>query len=338
MELNEEVYNVNKVPEGEKIKLIVMVGLPGSGKSTKRDELKYQNYAYISSDELRKVVAGSEEDQNHNQQVFDTFYKMLDWEMDHRYNTILDATNINMKARRRIFETIKPYRDQIEVTAYVMNIPIEEVIERDKSRERSVGIEVINKFLNNYQHPQKFEGFDHIVLDRPIEIDEDCKINKNFNLLSYLELEHQLLSFNQQNPHHKYSIGAHSSILSSKYSQFNLNEKVAGSYHDIGKLFTQTIGEDGIAHYYNHDNVGTYWLITHLNSWYSDTTVDLQEVLFYINYHMLGHKIKTDKAKNKYMRIFGKDRYFKLLEFVFYDKLASGTYFDKIKIEEESDI
>ena len=337
MELNEEVYNVSKVPEGEKVKLIVMIGLPGSGKSTKRDELKYQNYAYISSDELRKVVAGSEEDQDHNQQVFDTFYKMLDWEMSHRYNTILDATNINMKARRRIFEIIEPYRDQIEVTAYIMNIPIEEVIERDKSRERSVGIEVINKFLNNYQHPQKFEGFDHIILDRPIEFD-DAGNNKEFNLLNYLDLESKMNKFDQKNPHHIYSLGEHCSQLNYKYSPFQLTEKVAAIFHDVGKLFTQSIDETGVAHYYNHDNVGTYWLISHLNSWYINKENNLQDILFYINYHMLGHKIKTDKAKNKYMRIFGEDRYFKLLEFVFYDKLASGTYFDKIKIEEESDI
>ena len=38
----------------------------------------------------------------------------------------------------------------------------------------------------------------------------------------------------------------------------------AGLWHDIGKLHTQHFDEYGIAHYYNHDCVGAYQILCHL--------------------------------------------------------------------------
>ena len=130
------VNNITSVPYNEKVKVIVLVGLPGSGKSTYRDLIKENNYAYISSDELRKLFWGDENCQKNPKKVFDTFYRVLNWEMRCRYNTIIDATNVTMKTRKQIFDTIAPYRDNVTVKAVVFNIPYEEILERNSVRDR----------------------------------------------------------------------------------------------------------------------------------------------------------------------------------------------------------
>ena len=125
----------------EKHNLIVMVGLPASGKSTKANEIdkyfeeKGEGGATIySSDALRKKLFGNE--------VFKTLYAELIYGLAAGH-VVIDATNVTLKNRRRIFETIRQYRDKINVVAYVMTTPIETCIQRDSERDRKVGEEVI---------------------------------------------------------------------------------------------------------------------------------------------------------------------------------------------------
>ena len=94
----------------------------------------------------------------------------------------------------------------------------------------------------------------------------------------------------------------------------------------MGKLFTQTIDENGQAHYYQHHNVGAYFLLTHTYLVDCDNAIDFFDLLFYVNYHMMPFNIQTDKARNKWQGIFGEQK-FKMLEILNKgDKIASGTY------------
>ena len=57
-------------------KLIVLVGLPASGKSTYANTLaEIPNTIVLSSDKLRKELLGDESCQTNNQLVFDTLYR-----------------------------------------------------------------------------------------------------------------------------------------------------------------------------------------------------------------------------------------------------------------------
>jgi hypothetical protein len=196
-----------------------------------------------------------------------------------------------------------------------MNIPLETLLTRDKNRERSVGDGVIYKFLTSYQHPQYFEGFDSIVYDR-------------FPLFSFDEYEaliNKMNIFSQDNPHHIHTLGNHCVLVASNYD----NDDTmwwAGILHDTGKLYTKKYDEDGIAHYYNHDCVGTYYIATHpelvnLESW------ELNKMLFIINNHMHAHRdYRGGKAEEKYRKLFGNEWFDELMQFAEYDRIASGTY------------
>lgn len=328
-------------------KLIVMVGLPGSGKSYKAKELSdLYNAQIFSSDLYRKIMFGDENDQTHNEEIFKKLYSELNIWLAVGKNCILDATNVTLKARKKIFDNLtKENREKTHFIAYVMNTPIKECIKRDKKRERSVGVDVINKFYQSYQHPQKFEGFDDIIINEfgPFLIDG----REHFFFDS-------MTNFNQENPHHIYALDEHCKRLSMCYTpntddlkQVNntdLIKHIAGLFHDVGKLYTQKFDEKGVAHYYNHDNVGTYELVSKLWCWYPNYNgfIDLDglnEILFYVNYHMRAHKdFLNPKAEKKYRSLFGDERFDSLLEFAENDKIASGTYevHDEILEEEKT--
>ena len=87
-------------------------------------------------------------------------------------------------------------------------------------------------------------------------------------------------------------------------------------FHDVGKLYTQKIGEDGIAHYIGHDNVGAYNILNDKRL----LEVDVLPAAFLANYHMLPFQWDTKKSQEKWRKIFGNEKYEMLLYFNECDK------------------
>lgn len=326
--------------------LIVMVGLPGSGKSTYADELKliFEKFGdqcvILSSDAYREKILGNENDQSNNEKVFQTLYNDMRTWLSRGYCVIIDATNTTLKARRRIFYELKASKKYVSKSlAYVINTPIEVCIENDKKRDRYVGEEVIHKFENSFQFPQKFEGFDDIIIKHFKHANDD-KCFPEFDNYHVFLLRNKMMVFNQNNPHHIYTLGKHCEELASNYiKDRDWIAYSAGLWHDVGKLFTQHYDENGVAHYFNHDSVGAYFLASHLELIADPCFTklsELYEIIFYVNYHMKAHKdLLNPKAKRKYTQLFGENLYNKLIQFAEYDKIASGTYDIHNKLVEE---
>lgn len=301
--------------------LVVMVGLPGSGKSYKAERLqKMLNAELLSSDSIRKELLGDENDQSKNELVFKTLYYRMREFLNQGRNVIFDATNTTLKTRLHIMEEVKDCK--CRKIAYVMATPIEECIKRDSERERTVGEEVIRKFERSFQAPHKFEGWDSILFSEM----------KPFDLKRFLDIRKEMEEFNQHNPHHIYTLGEHCRRVSFPYEEDGV-EYEAAYWHDIGKMFTQKFDEKGVAHYYSHDSVGTYWLMTHSDMIsmleYDSKPHDFfADVLFFVAYHMRAHRdiAPGTKAGKKYRKIFGDELYDRLMQFAEYDKIASGTY------------
>lgn len=326
--------------------LYVMVGLPGAGKSYKAAQiskaisLTKSAVRIASSDAIRERLFGDANDQSHNKAVFNTLYSDVRNWLREGNSVIIDSTNTTLKARKQVFAGVAEVKEYIDkVIAVVVAPPIEKVIAQDRQRERRVGEEVINKFLYSFQFPQKFEGFDEIWLNDYTE-ESIMGWNKPLNLDVNERMEH----FDQQNKHHLYTVGDHcaetygevfahiSDIPDNDHRYYwFVNMLFAARFHDVGKLFTQTIDENGQAHYNNHDSVGTYFLVSHADiirgveeksEW-----DDLYEVLFFVNYHMRAHRdFCGEKAEKKYRKIFGDERFDMLMLFAECDRLASGTY------------
>jgi hypothetical protein len=162
--------------------------------------------------------------------------------------------------------------------------------------EHYVPLEVVTRYMKNFQVPFKEEGFDNITYTNNFPLD----INKSLYLID------ETVGFDQKNHHHTFDLYNHSARAG--YSYGNL---CVGLFHDIGKLFCQTIDENGEAHYYNHANIGAYYLVSHLDVLPRNQR---DEVLMIANYHMMVYDWKTEKTHEKYKQIFG-GWYDKLIKF-----------------------
>lgn len=89
--------------------LIIMMGVPGSGKSTWTAALAEQYDATIvSRDEIRfSMVAENEEYFSKEDEVFKTFTDTISWLLSQEVNVIADATHINQRGRAKLLNALK---------------------------------------------------------------------------------------------------------------------------------------------------------------------------------------------------------------------------------------
>ena len=92
-------------------KLCVIVGVPGSGKTTYCESVvkNNSNFKHLSSDLIRKEILGSEEDQSANERVFHIMQTRALEYLNAGYNVLYDATNINRKSRAAILSKLPPW-------------------------------------------------------------------------------------------------------------------------------------------------------------------------------------------------------------------------------------
>lgn len=155
-------------------KLVIMVGLPGSGKTTFAKAFADEDgFAYLSSDEIRKdvITADSEakllKPESVNYHTFkimnSTTIKLLRCDLD----VIYDATNLNRKDRKSILKEVKKLKEEgygISITAFVMSTPINVCIRRNNERgEDKVPNDVMKRYIMKFTRPTLDEGFDMII-------------------------------------------------------------------------------------------------------------------------------------------------------------------------------
>ena len=296
-------------------RFMIMVGLPASGKSsTAIKKAKECNARIFSSDEYREKLLGNANDQSNNEAIFKALYSDMETACKNHEDIIYDATNVTLKARRIALEMAKKYSYE-NIVAIVMATPTDLCIKRDLGRDRKVGKEVIYKFLYKFQMPHYFEGFTRIEIVLPEETMQILLL-KNQTLE---RLKAKMFIFDQCNPHHDFTVGQHCLKVASYFDKSDVRHWAA-IFHDVGKLCTQRFDEKGVAHYYSHDSVGAYILLYFCNV-LTQYTPDIIELLFYVNYHMRAHRdFMGEKAKRKYSKLFGQDRFDKLMYFAQCDR------------------
>lgn len=152
--------------------LILMVGVPLSGKSTLIKRISEYVDTIISRDEivLEKGNGLSYSDSFHkvNQKDVSTAlkYRIMDAAKSGG-NVVIDMMNHRSKSRRSHLSQFNGYTK----IALVTNCPSMEVLlERNENRNREenkfIPVKVIEDTLSSYSSPTKEEGFDFIVYDR----------------------------------------------------------------------------------------------------------------------------------------------------------------------------
>jgi predicted kinase len=132
------------------LKIVVAVGLPGSGKSTYFEKLGVKP---LSSDAIRRQLTGDENNQTVNKQVFETMRALLSQESTAAY---IDATNLTRRERRRWF------RPGSEMIAVYFDIPLAVCKSRNASRTRIVPEHVLDLMAAKLIPPSLEEGFSSV--------------------------------------------------------------------------------------------------------------------------------------------------------------------------------
>jgi len=118
--------------------LYVMVGIPGSGKSTWA-KAHLTDAEYISRDNVRLSIIKDNEDLfSHEDEVYDKFVAILADGLRNQHNMVADATHMSHGARKKLINAIAKNgvkSEEYEIVFVYMNTPIEECIRRDDLRE-----------------------------------------------------------------------------------------------------------------------------------------------------------------------------------------------------------
>lgn len=283
--------------------IYVLCGLPGSGKSEFAKKLSEESGAIIhSSDSIRAEVYGDENDQAHNNEVFNILHKRIKENLLAGRSVIYDATNINKKRRICYLNTLKNI--PCIKTCVVIATSYEKCLSNVQARKRKLPREVLFKKYVSWQPPHISEGWDSIAIYYPWP-----EAPKKYNISS-------LLSYNQNNSHHSLSLGHHlietCIQLNLKYpSQNDCNLNSAALLHDIGKPFTRIEKNskgicDGETHYYNHNCVGAYdsMFYKHPDET-ADTILDIANLIYY---HMHPYSSwKSDKVMERDRKLLGEE-------------------------------
>ena len=322
--------------------LIVLVGLPASGKSStvsgyikSLDEDGKSRVKVLSSDDIRAEITSDnpEYTRDEHQRVFSVLNQRakIYLEDDETKEVVYDATNLSRKKRMHLINNeLKDF--DTKIAWYLTKHPYLSV-QHDKERGRKVGSKYMNKAFVSATVPSKAEGFDKVkyisndftgkrsfhesdlekcLSELCLSADEDT-----FRLITrrlYREFN-QFYDMDQNNSHHSKTLGSH--IYHTYKNVMNMQKMIAvkglsthkrelvlaAVLHDVGKYHTKE-DSNGRSTYYNHEGVSAQ-IASHLIS-RNKNSLDKDVVIDLISYHMLLMD-KNSRVKLKFGEVVGDD-------------------------------
>lgn len=124
-------------------KVIILVGIPGIGKSTLASKLEAGGYVRLSADAIRGELYGDENVQGNQSHIFGILYDRYEASLRKKKNIVIDNTNINKKARRGFIQLARDYN--YDIFLWLMPLDVERAVRQNSERARQVPEEIIRK-------------------------------------------------------------------------------------------------------------------------------------------------------------------------------------------------
>lgn len=143
-------------------KLILMMGIPGSGKSTYAKQLiKVNDCDYISRDEIRfSMLEPSDGYFSREKEVYNAFVSAIKEKILAGRIVIADQTSLTAKSRKKLIDALN-FKEELETTVVHINTSLEECLRNNDLRVRPefVPVEVIKDMHKELEEPTVAEQY-----------------------------------------------------------------------------------------------------------------------------------------------------------------------------------
>lgn len=141
----------------KQLKILFLVGIPSSGKTTYAKKLikENPNWIRVNKDDIRAMLSRPYSKELESL-IEDIQINVITNAISRNINIVIDNTNLNNSIKRYILHVIEDYCDythsNYSIDYKYFDIGLEEAIKRDSQRECTVGRDVILKFYNKYKN------------------------------------------------------------------------------------------------------------------------------------------------------------------------------------------
>ena len=160
-------------PAHEPVELIILVGIPASGKTTYFRRHLARRYAHVSLDNWRgKGNARGKE----REAIIAALHAAAGADTgEPPRGVVVDNTNVTAETRRRYFQLARAFQEQtgrtVKLIAYFFDVPLEDCLRRNERRPRNPPIgepyhvppAAIHRFQAQLEPPSGAEGFDEVL-------------------------------------------------------------------------------------------------------------------------------------------------------------------------------
>jgi predicted kinase len=140
--------------------LIILAGVPGSGKTTYAKALFTEPYAnnhiWVSSDHIRELEFGSltaahtpEVKRENNAKVFGIFHDRINKHLDDGWNVVADATFLTRSSRNKVKEIADRYQAETHLILF-KNVTQAEQRNSKRNADKFVPDEAMSRMFDNY--------------------------------------------------------------------------------------------------------------------------------------------------------------------------------------------
>lgn len=138
--------------------LVLLVGIPGSGKST---YLERRGLRAVSTDEIRMLLFDNEEEQRYQQWVFSLLRHVVRARLSSGVpRTFVDATNLTPHDRKPLLAIASELN--YPTFALYFDTPLETCMKRNQARGRKVPEDVMLRMAQKLRPPTPAEGFERV--------------------------------------------------------------------------------------------------------------------------------------------------------------------------------
>ena len=133
------------------VKLLMLRGLPASGKSTYAKELADKGWLRVNKDDLRAMLNNGNWSKGNEKRVIKLQNQIIETALAEGKN-VVDDTNFAEYHKHRLYDLARKYKADFDEKFF--DTPLQVCLDRDAKRANGVGKDVIMKMYNQYLKPK----------------------------------------------------------------------------------------------------------------------------------------------------------------------------------------